>query len=284
MSDSTVHADIHFLAEDELYEEEKPYSLRYEPEGDYARTNINIEKHEGIEIHDLRGLEFSFEKNGFTVMNLESKMKYEDWDDPEKVVEIYLREVSSSLKKLLGARHVQIFDHLLRKRHPSFPISTGEEYSHDQPTSTAHVDATLDWTKTVVARLNGEKADGFLTHRIQNVNVWKPLRGPLRDWPLGLVDLTTVDPDDLIPADQVYAQYVTENVQVHFNPGQKWYYLKDQLPSELIVFRQNDSQPGSNHGVPHSSFFNPLVSTDDFPRESIECRALIYYGECTHDP
>lgn len=33
----------------------------------------------------------------------------------------------------------------------------------------------------------------------------------------------------------------TENYQVYFNPDHKWYYLNKQLPSEVVVFRQTDS-------------------------------------------
>jgi hypothetical protein len=48
------------------------------------------------------------------------------------------------------------------------------------------------------------------------------------------------------------------------------------------------SYPGSRlltHflGVPHSSFYNPLVATNEPPRESIEVRALVYYEANTSE-
>jgi hypothetical protein len=33
-----------------------------------------------------------------------------------------------------------------------------------------------------------------------------------------------------------------ENTQVHYNPGQKWYYLENQMPSELLIFKNADSE------------------------------------------
>lgn len=51
-----------------------------------------------------------------------------------------------------------------------------------------------------------------------------------------------------MPADLVYSDYVVENYQLHFAPKQKWYYLDNQLPSELLVFRQTDSDPRAGPG------------------------------------
>lgn len=131
-------------------------------------------------------------------------------------------------------------------------------------------------------------------------SVWKPLRGPLRDWPLAVCDARSVSEDELVVADQVYPKHVTENVQVHHGPSQRWYYLSNQQPEELLLFRQTDSKPEqlrgggksakltcfpvlSQSGCPHSSFCNPLSNANELPRESIEARALVYFEECCHE-
>lgn len=80
-------------------------------------------------------------------------------------------------------------------------------------------------------------------------SVWKPLRGPLRDWPLALCDASSVQATDLMASDQVFDTKVTENMQVHYDAGHKWYYLEDQEPSELLVFRQADSHPAGRVGM-----------------------------------
>ena len=46
-----------------------------------------------------------------------------------------------------------------------------------------------------------------------------------------------------MPADIVFDTKVTENMQVHYDAAHKWYYLEDQDPSELLVFRQAESNP-----------------------------------------
>ena len=80
-------------------------------------------------------------------------------------------------------------------------------------------------------------------------SVWKPLRGPLRDWPLALCDAASVQANDVTPADVVYDTKVNENMQVHHDAAHKWYYLEDQDPSELLVFKQADSHHTGRVGM-----------------------------------
>ena len=147
-----------------------------------------------------------------------------------------------------------------------------------------------------------------------SVSVWKPLRGPLQDWPLAVCDAASVAADNLVVSDKVYPDFATENVQVHRDARQRWYYLSGQQPDELLVFRQTDSKRKGmggggeffffffffrhkffrkslsfllsvrTPGCPHSSFRNPLAGDDELPRESIEARAIVYYGDCDHGP
>lgn len=108
-------------------------------------------------------------------------------------------------------------------------------------------------------------------------SVWKPLRGPVRDWPLAICDPSTVALRDLHPGDLVYDDYVVENQQLHYADDQKWYYLSDQAPDEAWVFVQSDTgTTKAKAGVPHSSF--PMLSGDEeqLPRESVEIRCLVY--------
>jgi hypothetical protein len=74
-------------------------------------------------------------------------------------------------------------------------------------------------------------------------SVWRPLRGPVLDWPLALCDSSSINPgEDLVASDVVLGKGVAlENYLVHYSPRQRWWYLSKQLPSELLVFRQCDS-------------------------------------------
>ena len=164
-----VQSNAYFLKRDELYEVEKPYSLRFAPLEGIPGANIKLENH-SIDIHDVRGSRsLSFLKDGFAVLDFDSKMKYEDFDDEKTVREIFLLEVADMLKSFLGAQHVQIFEHTIRKQHETFPISTGLPYRYNQPTSMAHVDTTVPWALNMAQQLNADKAANLMRHRIQCV-------------------------------------------------------------------------------------------------------------------
>ena len=75
------------------------------------------------------------------------------------------------------------------------------------------------------------------------------MRGPLRDWPLALCDLSTVLATDVLEADNVFTNRVVESMQVHHADTQEWYYLGDQEASELLIFQQADSVKGKNSGM-----------------------------------
>jgi hypothetical protein len=129
--------------------------------------------------------------------------------------------------------------------------------------------------------LNPTEADRLRVGRYQSVNVWKPLRGPIRDWPLALCDPRSVDTSELQARDTVRRDSYIETYQMHWNQNQKWYYVRDQMPNEAWVFLQGEVSEtgGSMLGVPHTSFPNSLASADDLPRESIEVRAFVYYED-----
>ena len=70
------------------------------------------------------------------------------------------------------------------------------------------------------------------------------MKGPVHEWPLALCDADSVSPgNDFVANDTVFsADVVRENVMVHFNATHRWHYLSDQMPSELLLFRQVDSE------------------------------------------
>lgn len=94
-----------------------------------------------------------------------------------------------------------------------------------------------------------DRATELMKHRYQVVNVWKPLIGPLRDWPLTLCHPQSVKPDDdLQLMDRVYAGNIEESIQIHYSPAQEWRFLKDQTPEEVLIFRGSDSELGMRGG------------------------------------
>lgn len=100
----SLRATLHFLPRDPLYDIEKPYSIQYEPHGDIPQTNVCRDVVEGVSIRDIRGVKNSlkFDKDGFIVRELNSKLEYEGFANPDRVREVYVPEVCDLLRKELG--------------------------------------------------------------------------------------------------------------------------------------------------------------------------------------
>ncbi|KAK5459523.1 hypothetical protein LTS15_003651 [Exophiala xenobiotica] len=110
MGESHLEADMYFLKRETLYETEKPYGMRYYADG-VAQSNILRDKHK-IVLNDIRKLEEppSVGVQGFSVMPLESRMTYEDFNDHTKIKSVYHEDLVLALKKNLGAEHVFVMD------------------------------------------------------------------------------------------------------------------------------------------------------------------------------
>lgn len=277
-AESHVIANIAYVAS--VSEDEKAYQIMYgESERDeLPRTNMKLQWLP-TRFNDLRMREdeLSFAKTGVAVRKLNSAMQYTDFEDEGMVTTVYFEELAENLREFLGAQEVKFFRYGIRKRHQMFPASTGQQYDFAQPTSIAHVDATLLSTEAEMVKQFGDRADESRQRRFQWVNVWKPLRGPVNDWPLCFCDASSVHSEDLEVTDMVYEDYHTENISLRHNAAQRWYFLSDHRADEIIIFKQSDSDPGGVPGVPHCSFDNPGTHRGERPRESIEARALVLY-------
>jgi hypothetical protein len=151
------NTSIWFL-EDGLYEKVKPYTLAFQPDVDIPRHNIKRKEVSRI-ILDLRGSEheFTLDRNGFMVLNFQDFLTPIAWDNKATVKQIHYPRVVAEIERTLpGVRCLPLRHQVsllvplaaviiilnyakLRKRHASFPESTGEDYDYGQPLLAAHV-------------------------------------------------------------------------------------------------------------------------------------------------
>ncbi|KAL6895046.1 hypothetical protein GGI43DRAFT_424494 [Trichoderma evansii] len=268
---------MYYLDRVQLYDIEKPYSMRYLPEEDIPQCNYVKVKYP-ISVKSMRESgPFRIDECGFQLIDIHSKLTYDDFWINEKVQSVYITEVKKALKLELGAKYVHVLDYAVRKRHESFPVSTGEEYQYDQPTALAHIDFTAKEGERIIRVLFGDRAEEVLKGRWQAINVWKPIKGPLDDWPLGLCDARSVDfANDTIAGDIVFDDFVTENLQIFPSPNFQWYYVPDQNIWEALMFKSADR-------CPHSGFYNPYVREGNL-RESLDCRTFVFYADLEEYP
>ncbi|KAI9794808.1 MAG: hypothetical protein M1816_002936 [Peltula sp. TS41687] len=68
------------------------------------------------------------------------------------------------------------------------------------------------------------------------------------------------------------------------SPTQEWYYVRDHMPSEILIFKCVDSEKSVVSACPHAGFFNPKAGAKDIMRESIDCRAFVLYADTEEFP
>ncbi|KAK3994501.1 hypothetical protein QBC44DRAFT_236239 [Cladorrhinum sp. PSN332] len=264
---------------------EKPYILHYAaPEG-FPQNNFTIKPVHGIKIRNLRTAGISYGERGIKLASLKDSSQMNDaqkFDDDDWVETVYLPELHRSISEALGARDVTVFDWMIRKRARSFPTRKVGEENQDahQPSLSVHIDYTTGELDSRIDRYFGGSKDAMLSRHYQVINIWKPLLGPCRDFPMAYLDPKTVNAaKDLFAVDEVFPAVANEVFQVSYSPDHVWYYVPDQLESEITIFNAFDSQKGQSLAVPHCSFdLGEATGTSGGPpRQSIEVRAFVFY-------
>ncbi|CAK7229737.1 hypothetical protein SCUCBS95973_007329 [Sporothrix curviconia] len=276
---------MHFTDRVALWDTVKPYSLQFYPKEDFPRTNIQHTPCETT-IHSMRARTPapSLAVEGFAVQTLASKMAYADFSDEATIEAVYCSELESHLARALGdgVRNVRVLDYQRRHKVSSFPYFQGRLPPGPQPSLMTHADVTPAAVEAIVRSLYVH-ADAILQARYMVVTAWKPLRFPVHDWPLAICDATTLDrARDLLPSDVVYPQYVAENYMVHYSPRQKWYWLPDHQPDEILVFKAFDSGDAGSWPCAHGAFPLPGQQEEAPSRQSIDVRLLVTYADAEY--
>lgn len=161
-------------------------------------------------------------------------------------------------------------------------VAGGEDRQGDvprQPVPRVHVDHTAKSGPQRVRDLFPDEAELLLRGRVQIINLWRPIRGPLRDAPLAVCDAQTVKPEQLIPSDLIYPHRIGETYSVRFHPEHRWFYASGMNVDEVLLLKCYDSATdGRARFAPHTAFTDPTTPANAAPRESIELRALVFHS------
>jgi len=266
-----VEAALHYLAP----MAERPRNYTYDPPSGVPRSNSAAETHV-VPILSVRPVtvEISLDREGFALVHHQSAVH--DFYDDDEVRRTYYAEAERVLAEATGARRVFVFDHTVRRR-----VRGADDRAPGaprQPATRVHVDHTATSGPQRVRDFLGDEADDLLRGRVQVINLWRPIRGPLRDAPLAVCDAGSVASSDLVPSDLVYRNRVGETYGVRFNPNHRWFYVPDMQPEEALLLKCYDSAiDGRARFAPHTAFEDPTAGPDVAPRESIELRTFVFH-------
>lgn len=265
-----VEAELNYLAPTG----ERPRSYAYEPPPDVPRTTaVNVPFR--VSIRDGRPIagELTLDRHGFAFVTHRSAVR--DFYDDDEVRRTYYAEAEQLLRRLTGASRVFIFDHTTRRHVPG---AEDRRNGLRQLVSRVHVDHTAKSGPQRVRDLIPEDAPKLLRGRVQVINLWRPIRGPLLDAPLAVCDAGSVESQDLIPTDLIYRERIGETYSVTYRPSHRWYYFSQMQRDEVLLLKCYDSETDRARFAPHSAFTDPTTPHDAPPRESIELRTLVFHA------
>jgi hypothetical protein len=253
---------------------EKPYSYNYEPPPGVAPRNTKEETHQ-VKILDGRAVndQLSLDREGFILLHCPTAAT--DLYDDAEVTTRYYAECERVIREATGASRVVAFDHIARNA-----ALSAKGNAIKLPASRVHNDYTAWSAPQRVRDLMGEEAEELLKHRYAEVNLWRPIRGPLLRSPLALCDAQTLSEENLVASDLRYPDRTGETYAVTYNPAQRWYYFPRMQADEAVLIRCFDSaQSGAARFSAHGAFEDPASPPDAPPRESIEVRTLVFFAD-----
>jgi hypothetical protein len=264
-----------------LYNEVKPYCLNVPVFPNGRMHNIEYEYCEGITVRDIRGREsaFNLDIHGFEIAHFKTSLHPLDFEDNSVIYTRYFPESEEWLKRKLGAARVTAFEHQIRRHQEGLvddPVA-----AYHQPLTGAHCDQTPESMDSRIRFHLGDEADELLKHRHQVINIWRPLNGPTRDYPLAVCEYSSIAQCDLLRSDLIFPHYEGENYLLHENPEHKWFYISDQMPWEVWLLKNQDSiRDGRATMSAHAAFPLELSSSEPIAlRQSIELRCLVFYKD-----
>lgn len=259
---------------------ERPYNYMYEPAAGAARQNCEY-RERPVWIADARAMASppSIHAEGFELWDAPTAVK--DFSDEEAVRSRYCDEAAELAKRVTGADHAYIFDHLVRRREAGRPaLSFGRHGDGSRPGVAGRIHN--DYSEA-----SGQKRFDILpldeqvrsqARRFAIVNIWRSIGGKIVDTPLAVCDAQSVSVRDLVVTDIHYPDRSGEIFLVQESPHHRWAYFPEMDREEALIFKQYDSQVnGVARFTPHSAFDLPDIPPDAPLRQSIEIRCLVTY-------
>ena len=249
----------------------KPYVHTEALTGDSEPHYFAEQEEREVTIHNGRPLadSLSLDKQGFELHQRDTVV--DDLYDDTSVESVYYDEVKALIMELTGASRVVIFDHTRR--------SDAEGRDIRGPASRVHNDYTeRSGPERIRDALGGDQAVTLAAVPVAQINLWRPMSGPVKRSPLAVLDASTLDPDDLLATDLVYPDRIGEIYHLAYNPHQRWYYFPDMRRDEVLLIKGYDSRhDGRARFTPHTAFQDPNTPPGAPPRESIEVRTLAFF-------
>jgi hypothetical protein len=276
----TVNARLSYLAPGE-----GPAQVRVFPPGSGIATERPPAVQHWVPIRDVRSAaqQLELDQHGFEFHR--SPSAFTDFYNEAAVRERYYPDVETVMRSLTGALAVIVFDHNVRSAARASRGDPGVRVPVDQ----IHNDYTEEsGPKRKQEILDAAGRADLMDRRMAFVNLWRPIVGPIQDNALALCEANSVAARDLVTTDIHHfgednlaePRHRGQIYSVRHNPNHRWFYVSDMRPDEVLLLKCYDSRTdGRARFIPHTGFQHPNCPPNFVPRESIEARTLVVFGE-----
>jgi len=163
-----VKGSLYFADLGNVNEAEKPFVIHgYVPPHGIPAFNYGCEVVDDIKIRNLRTSDINYNRNGFTFFDLKSSMKYEDFNDSDKITKTYLPEIGNRILDATGGRKVVVFEWMIRRRDKLFPYV--EESEKHQPVQTVHIGIPISILSTPAANVSPDYTPEDIADRMNTL-------------------------------------------------------------------------------------------------------------------
>ena len=212
----------------------------------------------------------------FIFLKFESKV--DDFYDDQQINNKYTNELKDLMMNIFEPDGVEVFDYTRRS---DGKIGAKNPDGLRGPADRVHVDYTdYSGSKRAAEVFGKDKYNKIIDSggRVLQLNIWRPINGPVRRSPIAFADATSVKKSHLVATDQIFYDRVGEIYHMRFSSEQKWKWVSLMHDNEILLLKGWDTlNDGTAKYAPHGSFTLPGQKKSDPPRESIEARLFIYF-------
>jgi len=268
-----------------------PYEVFLRKPTDQENPGAKVEKF-GVEvtIHNGRKGDLTLDESSFELVDCPTQLQTEEfYSDTAKIVSVYYDEMKELFTRVTGSSHVKIFHHQIRNQERVVSGVSKEGVNTSTPVQPyalngIHSDSSSFHAESMFKMMVQSMPEECRTGRFLYINAWRNIADdPIMDNHLAVLDeRTLVKPDDYIPVHLHGVGYdlIQYNLNARNARQHKWYYYPRMTKSEVLVFKQWDSDPSKAGRLCFHTAIKDPTAPDGIPaRQSIETRAFVFFPD-----
>ena len=237
-----------------------------------------------IQVYDARQLDpqASFDVQGFQLV--EQLTRVDDLLDMTRATTEFYLECSAVVKAVTGCTDTHVTQHQYRNGYGNLPEGHARRHRPTPNGSPGSYGGTHSDISPFAENRWDEIVDG--RHCVM-FNLWRStdLKHDIEVMPLAVLDMTTLDFDDMVAADawggvQAVQQHLV-SYRLAFNEYHRWYYYPKMTPREMLIFKQYDTREENPclRQVYHGAIQDPITPAEAPRRQTIEVRVLALFDK-----